>query len=169
MATKTILIADDDSDLADVLAMRCRLLGLRVFVAYDGLTALALIDEQSPDLVCLDVNMPFGGGLDVCEMLASDEALASIPVVMLTGRSDEETIGRCRSMGAHYVLKSRDAWHRIEPLIQRLLQARPRGPTRRMGRIDRSGGHAASDSFSHSPNRSTDVGARSNCSGESRL
>ena len=129
MTTKTILIADDDSDLADVLAMRCRQLGLRALVAYDGLTALTLVDEQSPDLVCLDVNMPLGSGLGVCEMLQPDEALASIPVVVLTGRSDEETIRRCQSMGAYYVLKSRDVWQRVEPILRELLDIDPAEPS----------------------------------------
>ena len=149
MATKTILIADDDSDLADVLTMRCRELGMRALVAYDGLTALTLLDEQSPDLVCLDVNMPYGSGLGVCEMLAPDEALASIPVIVLTGRSDEETIRRCQSMGAHYVLKSRDVWQQIEPLIHALLHFRPPG-SNTPDMPDRAAReHAASDSFSY--------------------
>ena len=121
MIPKTILIADDDRDLVDALATRCRQLGLTVVVAYDARAAFTLICESRPDLICLDVSMPSGSGLAVCEMLVSDEELSSIPVIMLTGSTDDETIRRCHSMCAFYVLKSRDVWQRIEPVLCNLL------------------------------------------------
>ena len=122
MITKTILIADDDYELVEVLAMRCRQLGLNVLSAYDGMSALAMIDEKMPDLICLDVNMPLGDGLGVCEMMAPDKLLASIPVIVLTGRSDDETVRRCQSMGAHYLHKSHDVWPLLRPLLYELLE-----------------------------------------------
>jgi len=121
MDRKTVLIADDDSDLADALAKRCERLGLKTVVVYDGLSTLTTLAERQPDLVCLDLNMPFGSGMDVCRMLATDALLASVPVIVLTCRSDAETVRYCRSMGAHYVLKSGDLWNHVEPLIRRRL------------------------------------------------
>jgi len=125
MSSKKILIADDDRDLVRVLQMRCRQLGVDVITAHDAMTALTLIHEQRPDLVCLDVSMPAGSGLSVCEMLASDEDLASTAVIMLTGRADEETIRRCHDLCAYYVLKSSDVWQRMEPIICELLKIQP--------------------------------------------
>jgi CheY-like chemotaxis protein len=127
MDRKTILIADDDSDLADALAKRCEHLGLKAVLAYDGLSTLRGIAQCPPDIVCLDLNMPFGGGMDVCRALAEDAVLSSVPIIVLTGRSDAETIRYCRSMGVHYVLKSRDVWSCVEPLIRRLLDLAPGG------------------------------------------
>jgi len=118
---KTVLIADDDCALLQALAVRCRELGLKVLLARDAMTALRFVHRRRPDLVCLDVNMPAGNGLSVCEMLASDRELCSIPVIILTGRTDEECIRRCHSMCAYYVLKSRDVWERMEPIICELL------------------------------------------------
>ncbi|MBN1590032.1 MAG: response regulator [Pirellulales bacterium] len=163
MIAKTILIADDDSDLADVLAVRCRQLGLKVLVAYDGLSALTLIDQQSPDLVCLDVNMPCGSGMDICKMLALDQALASIPVIMLTGRSDEDTICGCRSMGAHYLRKSTAMWDLLEPLVRRLLGLSPPCPDnpKRSGHAVR--GRIPPNSFDRTLGGARGVAAR-NCS-----
>ena len=119
---KTVLIADDDYELVEVLAMRCRQLGLNVLTAYDGMSALAMIDEKMPDLICLDVNMPLGDGLGVCEMMAPDQLLAAIPVIVLTGRSDHETVRRCRSLGAHYLHKSHDVWPMLRPLLHEFLE-----------------------------------------------
>ena len=125
MTCNRILIADDDGDLAHVLAARCRCMGLQTFVAYDAATALAMAHEHAPNVVCLDVNMPSGSGLSVAEMLAGDEKLREIPVIMLTGRTDHETVRRCHSMNAYYVLKSSDVWQRVEPLLCELLDIPP--------------------------------------------
>jgi DNA-binding response OmpR family regulator len=121
VSEKTILIADDDHDLVNVLAVRCRRLGLKVLCAYDAFSALSLIKSNTPDMVCLDVEMPAGNGLGVCEMLASDETCRSIPIAILTGRRDPETIIRCHSLCAYYVEKCPDVWSRIEPLVKELL------------------------------------------------
>ncbi len=125
MTAQTILIADDDCDLVKVLSLRCRQLGADVIVAYDAMTALKLIHRERPDLICLDVNMPAGNGLSVCEMIGADESLASIPVIMLTGRADEETIRRCHTLCVYYVLKSQDVWQRMEPIVRELLDLEP--------------------------------------------
>ena len=114
---KTVLIADDDSDLVQILSTRCGQLGLRVISASDATDALYAIDIHEPDLVCLDVNMPGGSGMAVCEMLATDELRSTIPVVILTGRADDDIVRRCHNLRAYHVLKSDDVWQRMKPLI----------------------------------------------------
>jgi CheY-like chemotaxis protein len=118
---KVVLIADDDRDLVHALALRCGRLGLKTLCAYDAFSALSLIKSERPDMACLDVEMPAGNGLSVCEMLASDETCRSIPIAILTGRSDPDTIMRCHSLCAYYVEKCPDVWSRIEPLLKDLL------------------------------------------------
>jgi DNA-binding response OmpR family regulator len=127
--TKKVLLADDDRDLVQALAARCLGLGLQVIVAYDAMTALMQINRQRPDVVCLDVNMPAGNGLCVCEMLAGNEELSAVPVIIVTGRTDEETVRRCHDMGAYYVLKSSDVWPRVEPLLREILGLAPPQPS----------------------------------------
>ena len=121
MKHKMVLIADDDSNMVSALAERCESLGLTVETASNAMTALGKIDQFQPDAVILDVNMPYGNGLSVCEMMAGHEELSAIPVIMLTGSSDHDTIRRCRQMRAHYVLKSLDVWSRIEPVLKEVL------------------------------------------------
>jgi CheY-like chemotaxis protein len=121
MNQRNILIADDDADLVDSLARRCRGLGLRALTASNALQALTKINHIRPDIVILDVDMPGGNGLSACEMMAGNYELASIPVIVLTGRSDSETQRRCHVSCAYYVSKCKDVWHRIEPLLYELL------------------------------------------------
>jgi DNA-binding response OmpR family regulator len=121
MKNKSILIADDDADIVELLTRRCRALGLEVDSANNAMTALGKAEEDAPDLVILDVDMPYGNGLSVCEMMASHEELRSIPVIMLTSSSREETIRRCHQLCAYYVLKCPDVWPRIEPVLRELL------------------------------------------------
>lgn len=117
---KSIVIADDDEDLVQILSRRCEARGMRVRSAHDALGALNLIHEARPDLICLDVNMPAGNGLCVLEMLTADRDLFDVPVIVMSGDASEETIRRCHRHCAYYVQKCADVWPRIEPIVQEL-------------------------------------------------
>ena len=119
---QSILIADDDRALAECLAIRSRGLGLDAETAHDALSVLKRLSERTFDLVCVDVNMPSGNGLCVCEMMASEPSWAKISVIVLTGSQHAETIIRCHQLCAYYVLKCDDVWSRVEPLLRELLQ-----------------------------------------------
>lgn len=112
-----VLIADDDVDLTNALAMRCRQRGWTAILAHEGFAALCLARAEKPDVVCLDIEMPSGRGLAVSEMLLTDGELCTIPTIILTGRTDPNSIRRCHELGLYYVLKCPDSWERIEPLL----------------------------------------------------
>ena len=119
----SILIADDDRDVVELLTLRCSELGLKVDTANNAMTALGKAEEQLPDAVILDVDMPLGNGLSVCEMMASHEELQCIPVIVLTGKKNEEVVRRCHELNAYYVLKSPNLWSRIEPLLKEIIES----------------------------------------------
>lgn len=121
MSTHTVLIADDDHDLVAVLSSRCRELGLKVRTAANSLELLNAVHEAPPSLVCVDVEMPCGTGLSACEVLAVDRKIASIPVIVISGNLDSDTVRRCWRLDAHFVLKSADLWPKLEGLILKLL------------------------------------------------
>jgi CheY-like chemotaxis protein len=130
MTPKTILLVDDDSDLLQVIGQRCRSIGLTVQHARNLLTATAVIDKYMPDLICIDVEMPTGNGLRFCESLTSDPRTAHVPIIVLTGRKDADTLQKCEQVGANYLFKSADIWAALEPLVHRLLaESRPRTTT----------------------------------------
>ncbi len=125
MRTKSVLIADDDAMLIRVLTVRCRNLGLEVRKASDAMQALVMIHKDPPDLIIMDISMPAGDGLSACRMLASDARLQTVPVIILTGRSDDQIRRQVGAIGAHYVLKSPDSWQEIKPVLCRLLNLEP--------------------------------------------
>lgn len=124
MTTNTVLIADDDTELLKALTLRIETLGLQVHGASDGLEALKLASREPPALLILDVDMPAADGLSVCETLTQDHRIEPFPVIILTGKSDEETIQRCKSLGAHYFHKGLDVWDELKPVICELLHIR---------------------------------------------
>ena len=83
----TVLVVDDDVDIARFIEVNLRLEGFDVLVAHDGEEALAVIGQSLPDLALLDVMMPRLDGVELCRKLRSDPLTASLPVIMLTAKS----------------------------------------------------------------------------------
>ncbi|WP_158222595.1 response regulator [Rhodopirellula sp. MGV] len=120
MTHKTILFADDDPDLLRLLVAKCKSISPNIEVVYarNAMTALTTTNVLRPDMVCIDVNMPRGNGMAVCEMIANHAELKDIPIVVLTGKEDSEIKERCRQISAHHVAKSGAIWPTLEKLIK---------------------------------------------------
>ena len=86
---KTILIIEDEADLADVLGYNLRRAGYRTNVAADGQVGLQKATDERPDLVILDVMMPQLSGLQVARLLRTNPKTSSIPILMLTAKGEE--------------------------------------------------------------------------------
>lgn len=98
-----ILLADDDADLLDVTAYALRREGFAVIAANDGEQALRRWQQDHPDIVVLDVNMPQLDGFAVCRQI---RAAGLTPVILLTALNQEEQIIRGFEAGADdYVTK----------------------------------------------------------------
>lgn len=101
-----ILIADDDDLLTRLVKYKLDTRGYEMMVAQNGEHALELISQQKPDLVILDAMMPVMDGFEVLRRLKSDPQTRSIPVIMLTARSQEADVVLALSSGAtDYIVK----------------------------------------------------------------
>lgn len=127
LSSKRVLIADDDNDLIRALALRCRAHGVAVDAAPNGVTAIVKARKDPPDLLILDIGMPEADGFKVCDRL--QELDSRIPVIVMTGRTDDETCRRCEALGAHYVPKGGDMWEKLAPLMLSLLRTDARDNT----------------------------------------
>lgn len=84
--TRRVLIVDDDPHIREVLAFAFDKAGIGTSEAADGEDALALIGQDPPDLVVLDINMPRMDGLELCRRL---RAAGDLPILFLSSRDDE--------------------------------------------------------------------------------
>lgn len=131
MKETKVLVVDDERRYRELLEMDLSRRGYRVFTAADGLRALQLVDEVSPDLVLLDVMLPDLDGYEVCRRIRE---ISSVPVIMLTARVEEADKVRGLRIGADdYVTKPFSAIEllaRVEAVLRRAepaqhAQARP--------------------------------------------
>ena len=86
MSEKTILVADDESHILNVVSLKLRNAGFLVITARDGQEALELAQMEKPHLIITDYHMPQLSGLELCQRLKQDPATSSIPAIMLTAR-----------------------------------------------------------------------------------
>ncbi len=87
--SRTILIVEDETDLAESLRFNLAREGYNVTVAPDGSAALAEIRRTPPDLILLDRMLPRASGDEVVAQVRRDPATTNIPVIMLTAKADE--------------------------------------------------------------------------------
>jgi DNA-binding response OmpR family regulator len=103
---KSVLIIDDEPSLLQILAARLRYAGYEVYTAHNGAEGLKKAQAVSPNLILLDIMMPDMDGFAVLLRLKKNRRTRSAPVVMLTSRSETETIDRAVNMGAEdYIVK----------------------------------------------------------------
>ena len=118
-----ILTVDDDRELIELLGFGLRRAGFTQIVAYDAPSALERFREQAPDLIVLDLNLAGWDGMDVLRRIRNE---SDIPIIVLTGRYEEDDRVRGLEMGADdYVVK---------PFSHRELIARIRAQLRRRHR-----------------------------------
>lgn len=95
-----ILIIEDDVDFRNLLRLHLSLAGFVLEVAEDGVEGGKAVLERPPDLVLCDVNMPFLNGFELLSLLRTDAHTAAIPVIMLSGLSDDDTMSKAMKLGA---------------------------------------------------------------------
>jgi DNA-binding response OmpR family regulator len=113
----TVLIADDDADHRELLAIALRKQGHEVVAATDARSAMQLIDVGGLDAVLLDVRMPEESGIELCRRLRDDPATAHLPIMLVSADVCDTRISAALAAGADdYLTKP---FHRAE-LVARL-------------------------------------------------
>ncbi|MGB7416017.1 MAG: response regulator [Thermosynechococcaceae cyanobacterium] len=114
-----ILVVDDESTIRRILATRLTMMGYEVAVAVDGEEALTVFEEQSPDLVVLDIMMPKLNGLQVCEALRKTTA---VPIIILSALGDVGDRIQGLELGADDYLSKPFSPKELEGRIQAILR-----------------------------------------------
>ncbi|MBF8300379.1 MAG: DNA-binding response regulator [Acidobacteria bacterium] len=134
-----ILVAEDDHDIAELISHYLKKAGWSPHVAAAGDQALAYIRNHPVDVVILDLMLPGMSGLDVCQALRADRATTSVPIIMLTARTEEADRVRGLELGADdYVAKPfspNELVARIRALVRRSRRSEPTEAVLRLGPI----------------------------------
>ena len=99
-----IVIIEDDLTFLDLLRVHLASAGHEVLTAEDAVLGLRAVIDNAPDLILLDLSVPYLDGFEMIEALHTDPATRNIPVIVLTGRGDDETYTRARELGAAQLL-----------------------------------------------------------------
>ena len=118
--SRSVLLIDDDVELGQLIEIILNPVGVTVEQAYSGLEGLKKFYEIRPDLVILDVNMPGMNGFEVCSRLRE---LSSVPILMLTARTNDSDLLRGFNLGVDDYVK--------KPFNRNELEARSRALLRR--------------------------------------
>ena len=130
---KTILIIEDEEDLAELVAFSLEKEGYRTSIAHDGKSGLDKARNDSPDLILLDLMLPGLLGTEICKLLKSSDKTSGIPVVMMTAKGEEIDRVVGFEVGADdYVVKpfsTRELVLRVKAVLRRA------GPTETVSKI----------------------------------
>lgn len=95
-----VLLADDNIDSCEMLSEYLQALGYQIMLAYNGKEAIQRVEEQPPNVILMDIQMPVMDGLEAIRHLKADPRFVNIPIIALTAlamRGDRE---RCLEAGA---------------------------------------------------------------------
>ncbi|GAB3591293.1 hypothetical protein GCM10027446_08690 [Angustibacter peucedani] len=119
----TVLVADDDRDIRDLVVFKLEAAGYTVLTAGDGDGALAQVLEHRPDLAVLDVMMPGRSGTQVLQEIRAHAEVGATRVILLTAKAQEADVESGFSLGADdYVVKPfspRELLSRVQAVLAR--------------------------------------------------
>ena len=131
---RTVLIVDDEKSIVDILKFNLEKSEYKTICAYDGKEALKLAREMNPDLILLDVMLPYMDGFEVCKALRSEGS--AIPIIMITAREQETDKVLGLELGADdYITKP----FSVRELLARVKANMRRLPVQESAPIEKSG------------------------------
>jgi len=123
VARECILIVEDDENIQQLVGYNLAKAGFHVLYAENGEQALAIVKREQPDLLVLDLMLPGLNGFEVCRILRKEPQTRSLPIIMLTAKSEENDVSAGLDLGADdYITK---------PFSPRILVSRIKAALRR--------------------------------------
>ncbi len=104
-----ILVVDDDEVMRNGLKRILESSGYEVILACDGLELTRILERKKPDLILLDVNLPWVDGLELCKLVKEHTDYRHVPIVLMSAKSSEQDIASGFASGCtHYLAKPFD-------------------------------------------------------------
>lgn len=120
---KRILIVDDEIGALTLIGIMLERGGFEVLKAKDANSALNVLDQETPDMIILDVMMPEIDGIELCRMIRERARTVSTPVLILSARGDAESVMRGMDAGADDYLPKPILHHDLVAKVKKMLEA----------------------------------------------
>ena len=117
-----VLVADDDPIQREFASVYLSSPAAEVVTVEDGAAALAAIRDHKFDILLLDIDMPRLSGFEVLEALRADPATRDLPVIVITGREDIESIDRAYALGATSFVNKPVNWRLLAYQVKYVLR-----------------------------------------------
>ncbi len=130
-----ILIIDDDDIILEMASVVLGKAGMVCLTAKDGGEGLKAARRERPDLIVIDLNMPIINGTQAITLLNKSDMTAHIPVIMLTGNTEAESVQQCLSLGVDdYIIKPfipEDLVNRVQRILKGFSRSKKKRPKKK--------------------------------------
>jgi DNA-binding response OmpR family regulator len=121
---KKILIVEDDAFIRDIYQVKFNQEGFEVITADNGLEAIKKLEQSVPDIILLDIIMPYMDGMATLKKIKENETWKKIPIIMLTNISEREKVEEGMDQGIDgYLIKSHftpsEVVHKVNALLDK--------------------------------------------------
>ncbi len=120
----TILVADDEPAIRTMLEVILSADGHEIVAVADGKTALEYLQTHTPDVLLLDINMPYMDGFEICSRVKRIKRLRNTPVLLLTAMDDDHTRDHAKLVGADDIVSKPLSGKNLRGRITHLLSTR---------------------------------------------
>lgn len=122
---KNILVVDDEIGALTLIGIMLERGGFTVLKAKDATSALAVLDQNTPDMIILDVMMPGMDGIELCQVIRNRDDTKETPVLILSARGDAESVMRGMEAGANDYLPKPILHHDLVAKVRSILDEAP--------------------------------------------
>ena len=123
LQTQKVIIVEDNTSLSDIYKTRLEILGYVCFAAYDGITALEIIERELPDLVLLDLMVPKIAGDQILATMRSNPWGRDIKVLIISNLNEADAPAGIREQGIEgYVVKANLSNDQLDQLVDTILK-----------------------------------------------
>lgn len=129
VSKKRVCIIDDDAYIRDIYRVKFDREGFGTMTAANGVEGLAMIRQEHPDIILLDLQMPVLDGISVIQELRADPTLKTIPVIVLSNVDQDEMFQKVSDLGGacHYLIKSLADPQKVVDVTASVLSERSQG------------------------------------------
>jgi two-component system aerobic respiration control protein ArcA len=119
---KTILVIEDDETMRSAMKRIFEMDGFIVKMAADGMELSGILDDSSPDLILMDIGLPWLNGFELAQMLKEHKDLKKIPLVFVSGKTGDDDIKRAFEIGADDFIKKPFEIEKLKKTVITLLK-----------------------------------------------